>query len=186
MEAYITDDTFLKKVFKRQLKRGIAYHCCVMDNLSRPQKVEYVIKRLSEIPILRARILIQYWEEDNKMTRILNRHKINNFGIVRSYKNGQTPGYLNINIVEPKINTLFIKELINRHYGNDFSIKKAIDIIPYVVIDTGGDEIIAFHLYDDRGYYEYFIPKKIKAIKGTLIEPLIESTQAQVMGKDNS
>ena len=33
------------------------------------------------------------------------------------------------------------KNAINRHYGNDFSIKKAIDIIPYVVIDTGGDRV---------------------------------------------
>lgn len=161
MEALIKDDIFLKKVFKRQLKRGIAYYCCIMDYLSRPQKVKYIIRRLSDIPILRARIIIQYWEEDKKMIRILNRHKVNDYRIVRGYKNGQTPGYLNINIDNETINVRFIKELLNRHFGNDFSKQNAIDIIPYIVIDTGGDEIIAFHLYDDRGYYEYYIPKKI-------------------------
>lgn len=66
MEALIKDDIFLKKVFKRQLKRGIAYYCCIMEYLSRPQKVKYIIRRLSDIPILRARIIIQYWEEDKK------------------------------------------------------------------------------------------------------------------------
>jgi hypothetical protein len=40
-----------------------------------------------------------------------------------------------------------------------FLRNNAIDIIPYIIIDTGGDEIIAFHLYDDRGYYEYFVRK---------------------------
>ena len=159
MEALIRDDIFLKKVFKRQLRRGIAYHCCVMDYLSRPQKVENTIKRINEISISHARIIIQYWEDDNKIVRILNRHKIENYRIIREYKNGQTPGYINID--NNAINSKFLKELLNRHYGNDFSAKNAIDIVAYVVIDTGRDEIVAFHLYDDRGYYEYFIPKTL-------------------------
>lgn len=165
MDRIIKDDVFLKKVFKRQIKQGIAYHSCVMDYLTISQKVKYTIRRLSEIPILSARIIIQYWEDDKTMMRMLSRHKINDYCVVRGYKNGQTPGYLNIDIDKKVFNPKFVKELLNRHYGNDFSKQNAIDIIPYVVIDTGGDEIIAFHLYDDRGYYEYYIPKKNNVTK---------------------
>lgn len=161
MDRLIGDDIFLKKVFKRQIKRGIAYHGCIMDFLSRPQKVGYTIKRINEIPISNARIIIQYWEDNNRILKILHRHKIDEYRVVREYKNGQKPGYLNINIDNDVINTKFLKELLIKHYGNDFSVKNAIDIVAYIVIDTGGDEIIAFHLYDDRGYYEYFIPKTL-------------------------
>ena len=97
---------------------------------------------------------------------MLSRHKINDYCIVRGYKNGQTPGYLNIDIDKKVFYPKFVKELLNRHYGNDFSKQNAIDIIPYVVIDTSEDEIIAFHLYDDRGYYEYYIPKKKNQSRG--------------------
>ena len=162
MDLLINNNLFLKKIFKRKLRRSIAYHCCIMDYLSRAQKVEYTIKRLSEIPISHARIIIHYWEDEKKMIRILKRHKVTEYSIVREYKKGTTPGFLNINVVERTINIDFFKELLNRHYGCDFSTQNAIDIVPYVVIDTGRDELIAFHFYDDRGYYEYHIPKSIR------------------------
>ena len=121
MDRIIKDDAFLKKVFKRQIKQGIAYHSCVMDYLTISQKVKYTIRRLSEIPILSARIIIQYWEDDKTMMRMLSRHKINDYCVVRGYKNEQTPGYLNIDIDKKVFNPKFVKELLNRHYGNDFS-----------------------------------------------------------------
>ena len=43
MDRIIKDDVFLKKVFKRQIKQGIAYHSCVMDYLTISQKVKYTI-----------------------------------------------------------------------------------------------------------------------------------------------
>ena len=66
MDSLINNNLFLKKIFKRQLKRGIAYHCCIMEYLSRSQKVEYTIRRLSEIPISHARIIIHFWEDEKK------------------------------------------------------------------------------------------------------------------------
>lgn len=161
MEISIKDDIFLKKVFKRKWRRGVAYHGCIMDYLSRPQKVSFTLKRLMEVPLSQARIIIQYWEENEKMKRIFVRHGIKDYEIVRSYKHGVTSGYVNINISDGSLNARFLRELLTRHYGKDFSTNNAIDIIPYIIIDTGGDEIIAFHLYDDRGFYEYFVCKAI-------------------------
>ena len=161
MEITIQDDVFLKKVFKRKRRRGIAYHGCIMDYLSRPQKVAFTMKRLMDVPFSKGRMIIQYWEDEKIMTRMLKRHGVKDYEIVRAYKQGATPGYLNINISGDTLDAKFLKELLTRHYGNDFSADNAIDIVPFVVIDTGGDEIIAFHLYDDRGFYEYFIRKNI-------------------------
>lgn len=132
-----------------------------MDYLSRPQKVAFTMKRLMDVPFSKGRMIIQYWEDEKIMTRMLKRHGVKDYEIVRAYKQGATPGYLNINISGDTLDAKFLKELLTRHYGNDFSADNAIDIVPFVVIDTGGDEIIAFHLYDDRGFYEYFIRKNI-------------------------
>lgn len=160
MKELFTNDIYLKKVFARRIKRGIARYCCIMDYMSRPQKVKHTIKRLSEIPVKRARIIIQYWEDDNKMAKILKRHNIV-YRVTREYKNGATPGLIDITISNEQINRKFFKELLSRHYGHDFSANNAIDIIQFVIIDAGGDEIIAFHLYDDRGFYEYYIPNAL-------------------------
>ena len=157
MELTIQDDVFLKKIFKRKLRRGIAYHGCIMDYLSRPQKVAFTLKRLMEVPLYKGRIIVQYWEEEKKMIRIFARHGIKDYEIVRPYKHGVTPGYININISGDSFNTKFLQELYARHYGKDFSTDNAIDIVLFVVIDTGENEIIAFHFYDDRGFYEYFV-----------------------------
>lgn len=171
MDSLINNNLFLKKIFKRQLKRGIAYHCCIMEYLSRSQKVEYTIRRLSEIPISHARIIIHFWEDEKKMIRILNRHKVTDYSIVREYKKGTTPGLLNINVVAGTVIIDFLRAILNRHYGYDFSTQNAIDIVPYIVIDTGRDELIAFHLYDDRGYYEYHIPQRIRNVdQGTVLK----------------
>lgn len=159
MELTIQDDVFLKKIFKRKIRRGIAYHGCIMDYLSRPQKVAFTLKRLTEVPLYKSRIIIQYWEEEKKLTRICARHGVKDYEIVRPYKQGVTPGYININISGDSFNVKFLQELVARHYGKDFSTDNAIDIVLFVVIDTGENEIIAFHFYDDRGFYEYFVRK---------------------------
>ena len=161
MEVMIQDDVFLKKIFKRKWRRGIAYHGCVMDYLSRPQKVAFTLRRLMEVPFYQGRIIIQYWEDEKKMIRIFARHGVKNYEIVRPYKHGVTPGYININISSDSFNAKFLQELFTRHYGKDFSTDNAIDIVLFVVIDTGGNEIIAFHFYDDRGFYEYFVRKRM-------------------------
>ena len=161
MEVMIQDDVFLEKIFKRKWRRGIAYNCCVMDYLSRPQKVLFTVKRIMEVPLSKGRIVIHYWEEDKKMLRIFARHGIIDYEIVRPYKNGVTPGYINISISGDSLNAKFLQELFTRHYGKDFSTDNSIDIVPYMVIDTGGDEIVAFHFYDDRGFYEYFVRKSL-------------------------
>ena len=162
MEITIQDDVFLKKIFKRKWKRGIAYHGCIMDYLSRPQKVAFTLKRLLEVPFFKGRIIIQYWEEEKLMKRMFARHGIQDYEIVRAYKHGVIPGYININISGESLDEKFMKELLTRHYGNDFSTDNSIDIVPFVIIDTGKDELVAFHLYDDRGFYEYFIRKSLK------------------------
>ena len=72
MEVTIQDDVFLKKIFKRKWRRGVAYHGCIMDYLSRPQKVSFTLKRLMEVPLSQARIIIQYWEENEKMNALVS------------------------------------------------------------------------------------------------------------------
>lgn len=161
MEITIQDDIFLKKIFNRKWRRGIAYHGCIMDYLSRPQKVAFTLKRLMEVPLSQGRIIIQYWEDEKKILQLFARHSVKDYEIIRSYKHGVTPGYININISGGSLNAKFLHELFIRHYGKDFSADNAIDIVPFVAIDTGEDEIIAFHFYDDRGFYEYFVRKQI-------------------------
>ena len=163
MDKAIYNDDFWQKVFKRKFRTGIAYHACIMDYLSSKQRVLFTIRRLMEIPISQARIVIQYWESSKVVTDLLDKYGLDSYQVKREYKkNHVKPGYINIDISSQILNEQFLLELFTRHYGLDFSRSNALNLVPYFIIDTGNLEIIAIKCYDDRGFYQYFIRKEDK------------------------
>jgi len=163
MDKAIYNDEFWLKVFKRKYRIGIAYNACIMDYLSSKQRVLFTIRRLMEIPISQARIVIQYWEKTKVVTDLLNKYGLNSYQVIREYKiNHVKPGYINIDISSQTLNELFLHELLTRHYSIDFSRSYALNLVPYFIIDTGNTEIIAIKCYDDRGFYQYFVRKEDK------------------------
>ena len=163
MDNVIYNDEFWQRVFKRKFRAGIAYHACIMDYLSSKQRVLFTIRRLMEIPISQARIVIQYWEKTKVVTDLLDKYGLNSYQVIREYKiNHVKPGYINIDISSNALNELFLHELLTRHFGLDFSRSNALNLVPYFIIDTGNKEIIAIKCYDDRGFYQYFIRKEDK------------------------
>ena len=157
----IYDDQFLLSVFKHKRKRGIVCLSWFLDDLARPQKVDFVMARLSEFHICEARIIIQYWEDKKKLIRLFKRYNIEEYEIKREYKkNHATPGYINIHVRNKSLPLDFLKVFLTRHYGNDFERPYSLSVTPYIIIDNGNDEIIAIKLYDDRGAYQYYIKKK--------------------------
>ena len=130
-----------------------------MDNLSIKQKVEFAVRRITEIPFQEGRMVIEYWDNFNEITELLNMYNMD-YNIVRGHKRGHmTPGVININ-AQKKFNPDFLRKLLTGHYGFDFSLPGCLHITPYVIIDTGLNEVIAIKLYDDRGFYEYYLSKK--------------------------
>lgn len=161
MNKAIYNDEFWQKVFKRKFRSGIAYHACIMDYLSSRQRVIFTIRRLMEIPISQARLVIQYWEKTELITDLLKKYGLNSYQVKREYKMKHVkPGYINVDITSQRLNEPFLHELLTRHYGHDFSRPDSLDLYPYFIIDTGNEEIIAIKCYDDRGFYEYFIRKE--------------------------
>lgn len=160
MKKSIDNDIFFEKVLKRKITRGIAYHCCIMDNLAKSIKVDFVIRRINEVPFKEGRLILLYWEETDKLIDLFKEYNIHSYNIIREYKiNHVKPGYISMNIDSFFINSKFFKVLLKRHFGYDFSENNSLGLWPNIVIDTGKDEIVLFHLYDDRGFYEYFIRK---------------------------
>ncbi len=161
MEISIYNDDLLRKVFNRRIKKPVT--CCVgsfMDHLSMKKKIDFTLRRLEEITFQSARIVIEYWSDLEKLTRLLRRYQLYDYTIIRPYKNNRIKaGVLNIYIHSGRLNHDFLRVMLNKHYGHDFSTPDSIEITPYVIFDTGKNEIIAFKLYDDRGYYEYYIQK---------------------------
>lgn len=163
MEISIYNDVLLKKVFNRKIKRPVAYSVAsFMDHLSMKNKIDYTIRRLTEIQFQHARIIIEYWNDLEKIIELLKRFELFDYKIILPYKRNRIkPGVLSVNINTKQINQDFLKIFLKRHYGYDFSYSNRLEITPYIILDTGINEIIAFKLYDDRGYYEYHILKRI-------------------------
>ena len=83
MDKAIYNDEFWLKVFKRKYRIGIAYNACIMDYLSSKQRVLFTIRRLMEIPISQARIVIQYWEKTKVVTDLLDKYGLNSYQVIR-------------------------------------------------------------------------------------------------------
>lgn len=162
MEISIYNDVFLKKVFNRKIKRPVVY--CVasfMDHLSMQDKIDFTINRLNEVKFKKARIIIEYWNDLDKILKLLIKNKMSDYTIIKPYKKNRIkPGVLSIDIKSKQIDRNFLKSLLKRHYAYDFAYPNRLEITPYIVMDTGINEIIAFKLYDDRGFYEYHIKNK--------------------------
>ena len=157
-EYTIYDNNFLRKVFCRKLKRGIATIECDLSEMSFMKKVTFVVDRLSKMRFLEARMILEFWEKANDIIRVLEDCHVYEYKLVREYKSQKTPGIIDIQF-SGSIDTHFLEVLITKHYGCELAKEDALSVWPFLAIDDG-KQITAIKLYDDRGFYEYVWLKK--------------------------
>jgi len=159
MNYTIYDDAFLKRLFKRKIRKSFAQLQCNMEWMSFEDKVIFVVDRLSAMRFDEARMILEYWEKVSDIIAVLEECHVWNYEIVSEYKLGRmTPGVINISF-KGSFDPHFLKVLITKHYGYELAKKDALAVWPYLAIDNG-KQIIAIKLYDDRGFYEYVWQKK--------------------------
>lgn len=152
-EYTIYNMDFLRKLFARKLKRGIARIECDMEEMAFKNKVRFVVHRLSKMRFFEARMILEFWENNEDIMSLLRECQIQEFKLIREYKGRKTPGVIIIHFTE-SFDAHFLEVLITKHYGYELAKADSLSVWPFLAIDDG-KQIIAIKLYDDRGFYEY-------------------------------
>lgn len=156
MKYNINNISFIRRIFKRKIKRGVAFIACNMDCMAMADKVDFVIERICSISFKRAVVFVEYWENEEVLKKTLRSCNISTYKFVREYRQGNMrPGLLVVEFAET-IDIRFLRNIISKHFNFEHAVSGSLQIIPYVLIDDDV-RIYAFKLYDDRGFYEYVI-----------------------------
>ena len=155
MEKTIFNDSFISKLLKGKYKTKVAIRNCDLEKLYFKQKVEFTVSRLASLPYNEARLMIQFWEDKNRIMKILNKHSIHNYKFQRDYYGLYTPGILDIFFQKGEFKNLFLKDIITKHYGFELAQKDSLNIMMFYTTSTS-KEISVIHIYDDRGFREYY------------------------------
>ena len=150
----IHNDAFLKRVFNRKLRKGLARIQCSMACMSFTDKIQFVVDRLSDMRFNVARMILEYWEDTNEVVALLERFQIRNYEVVREYRMGSvTPGIINI-YFSKSFDSSFLKVFITKHFGYESAKKRAWDVWPLLAIDTD-TQIVAIKLFSNSEFHEF-------------------------------
>ncbi len=151
MKYSITDNSFIKKVLSRKLRRNIAVCEYDMEWLSFDRKVEFASQKMKSITFDKAKMLISFWEPNEKMRCLMKDYA--NWTILREYKGHPTTGLLEVNF-NNKIDSPLLDTIIRKHYGYELGKTNVLDI-DLVLAFEDKNKIKICHLYDDRGFRIY-------------------------------
>lgn len=153
----IFDPVFLHKIFNRKIRRGIVWVSYDLDWLALNKKIDFACETLYKYKFNEAHFFIYYWEKDEIIVNMLNKWNITNYRVLKKYKGKIRGGLIEIIFMNSFIKG-WIKEIITCHYGYEMAKENSLSMVPYVVMVTDNC-VHAIKLYDDRGFYEYIIPK---------------------------
>ena len=158
MEYTIYNDIFLKRVFNRKLRKGLAHIKGSTACMSFKDKIQFTVDRLSDIRFKVARMILEYWEDTNEIVALLERFQIRNYEVVREYRVGcVTPGIINV-YFSKSFDPSFLKVFITKHFSYEQSKSGAWNVWPLLAIDTD-TQIIAIKLFSNREFHEYIYLK---------------------------
>ena len=152
--ASIYNDAFLKRVFERKLRKGLARIQVWLNRMSFNDKILFVVDRLSEMRFNEARIILEYWESTNEIVELLENFQAIKYEIVRKYKMGNlTPGLINIYFFD-SFDPVFLRIFITKHFGYEPNRRAAWNVWPLFAIDTD-TQIVAIKLFSNREFQEF-------------------------------
>lgn len=156
MTENINNDNFISKIIQRKIKRNIVYAEVDMSYMSMKNKIMFMVKELLSINFVKVRIVLLFWDDIEKILNVFKYYKVNNYHIINQYKRWHSnPGVINLSM--ESLNQKFLKSLIKRQYGTDFSHKDSIDLkCVYIFEMNDGSKMIIYN-YDDRGYRKYIL-----------------------------
>lgn len=158
MREDIDNDAFINKILRRKKKHNIVYLEIDMGYLSMKNKIMFMTKKILSIKFKKARVVLLFWDDMVKLINLFKYFKVNDYHIIKQYKNRPSaPGMINIQV--NSFNRDFIKRLIERQYGVDFSHKDAIDVKCIYIYELPDGNIKIIYNYDDRGFREYMVIK---------------------------
>ena len=140
------------KIFKNRKKfekKGkIIWSRYYLDDYDFSKRVDFVLSLIHNHVQKEFISEIQYWEDNHKMVNFFEQSK-NSYSIIKEYKNGQKPGIIVIDDNQMDMN--FFKNLLLNHYNFELAYEPALSIKILLFVNYD-DYLMAFDLYDDRGF----------------------------------
>lgn len=157
MKIDITDNSALKRIFKRKITKNVVTCNPVLDGLTQKQKEEYVKKRLEEIRFSNARVVIEYWCSDYDLETVLKVANVDYQVIETFYFDGIKPGRVEVNLSGGVMYNEFVDSLISFHYSTSTYKPYATFVWSYFAFETEYG-FRGMHVYDNNGFLEYEVP----------------------------
>ena len=156
MNRTLYNNVFLKKVFNREVVKNIVQIDYDTNHLNRLAKVDYAISHLQNQHFNKGRIFIECWEDYKKIVGILNKYHVQNFKVLREYREGSSiSGCLHWELTCDTLNLLLIKHLLIKLYDYDYQRPHSLNLTLYIVLEKGEGEMLGIRYFDDRGFREY-------------------------------
>lgn len=150
-------DQNFKKLLKMKRGKGIASGRLCLESIKLKDKAELVILLISSLKsIIGITYKILFWEEDVKIERFLELNFPNKrYEKVLSYKNGKRAGVIFID--DGILDISFLKSILNNHFNFEMAKEPSQNMRVQISVNLD-DVIMLLDIYDDRGFYIYYIP----------------------------
>ena len=147
------DYSFVRNVIYRKVRKNIAWAEYDVQWIPFNKKIDFALNRLKQIPFSRLKVLLSFWEEYEKLQKILvnNRHSL-----IRDYKAGRKPPGLIEIYFDECFDEKLIRTFIKKHYGYELGKASSLNLDMVFVFEKEEDVTIC-HLYDDRGFQIFFV-----------------------------
>lgn len=100
---------------------------------------------------------ILFWEKDDNLTTVMGLLKIAKYWLHTSYKNGEDPGvlYIDMNVFDESV----FRQLLTYHFNYEMAKNPSLNIRVQFCLNEE-NKIKLFDVYDDRGFDVYVLERE--------------------------
>lgn len=124
---------------------------CYMDisKFSDDEKIEISMGLIYSESFHKMRLIIKYWEDDDRIQKIVRNHHIATVNTIRRYDgNPNMPGVIVITFRDTEVNFSFIQAIMFSHFDFDNFKESGLAMDLYALLSCE-DRLLALHYVDD-------------------------------------
>jgi len=118
------------------------------------KKIEFIIQFFSLKFIEGLTYKLLFWEKDDLLVSFMNSINVMKYSIITSYKNGEVPGVLFIDM--DTFNETVFRQLLIHHFNYEIAEDPSLNIRVQICLNEK-KSITLLDIYDDRGFDVYVL-----------------------------
>lgn len=159
MNSCVNSTNFNKKLgnlLKTKEGKNVTEGRFDIESIQLKQKSDFLISFVTSYKeIFSITYKILFWEKDEILKKWFNLNfPAKHYRIDKTYRNGILPG--SIFIDEQSIDKSFLKILLDNHFNYEMAEEPSLNVRVQICINTK-DFIVLLDIYDDRGFYVYYL-----------------------------